>query len=138
MFFQSHHSSKANFLVPAIGAELPLLDLAWAVIRRSRAGYSALLGDRQHLYDRLLHKGTSMRRVALTYYAVTAGLACTAWLAWKIGPEAVVLLALVSSLGLTYIAHRLGVLRMEEPTAVFSDCLGAERLKLGNARKMTG
>ena len=73
-----------------------------------------------------------MRRVALGYYLATVALAGFAWVAWKLGPGAVVLLALVSSLGLSWIACRLGVLRVEEPTAGPSDCAGAEKLTLGN------
>jgi UDP-GlcNAc:undecaprenyl-phosphate/decaprenyl-phosphate GlcNAc-1-phosphate transferase len=138
MFFQSHRSSETNFLVPLIGAELPLLDLAWAVIRRSRARRSALFGDRSHTYDLLVRRGSSMRRIALAYYVAATGLASAACLAWKIGPAAVVLLAIVSSLGLTYIAYRLGVLRVEEPVAGSGDRAVAEGLKLGDVQKIAG
>lgn len=79
-----------------------------------------------------------MRRVALTYYALTIGLAGAAWLAWKMGPAPLAILAPISSLGITYVAYRLGVLDGEERTAVPGAFAAANGVKLGRVQKLTG
>ncbi len=53
---------------------IPLLDVAWTVLRRLRTGgWKAVgRGDRRHLHHRLLDLGWSQRRVAVAYYLVAA------------------------------------------------------------------
>lgn len=53
-------------------AALPLLDAAFAILRRLRGGGSPLYGDRSHFYDLLLGRGYSPRKVALTCYGITS------------------------------------------------------------------
>ncbi len=52
-------------LVPLAVLAVPLLDLALAVIRRTRAGRSPFAPDKQHLHHRLLEMGHSQRRAVL-------------------------------------------------------------------------
>ncbi len=53
---------------------VPLLDVAWAVLRRASAGglKNVVKADRKHLHHRLLDLGWGQRRVAVTYYLVAA------------------------------------------------------------------
>jgi UDP-GlcNAc:undecaprenyl-phosphate/decaprenyl-phosphate GlcNAc-1-phosphate transferase len=51
----------------------PLLDLIWAVIRRSARGVSPFRADRYHLHHRLLEIGLSQRRAVLLLYALSLG-----------------------------------------------------------------
>ncbi|MGB8021658.1 MAG: MraY family glycosyltransferase [Candidatus Nanopelagicales bacterium] len=52
-------------LVPLCVLAVPLIDLALAVIRRTRAGRSPFAPDKQHLHHRLLEMGHSQRRAVL-------------------------------------------------------------------------
>jgi len=60
-------------LLPVAILMVPFLDLALAVIRRTRAGRSPFSPDKLHLHHRLLEIGHSHRRAVLLMYA-TAGL----------------------------------------------------------------
>jgi UDP-GlcNAc:undecaprenyl-phosphate/decaprenyl-phosphate GlcNAc-1-phosphate transferase len=60
---------------------VPLAEIAFAVVRRRRAGLSVLEGDRGHPYDRLVRRGWSPRSAALTYVGAEAVVAAAALLA---------------------------------------------------------
>ncbi|MBA3719204.1 MAG: undecaprenyl/decaprenyl-phosphate alpha-N-acetylglucosaminyl 1-phosphate transferase [Nocardioidaceae bacterium] len=60
-------------LLPVAILMVPFLDLALAVLRRTRAGRSPFSPDKLHLHHRLLEIGHSHRRAVLLMYA-TAGL----------------------------------------------------------------
>lgn len=51
---------------------IPILDVAWQIVSRLRAGRSPFAADRGHLHHRLLDMGFSTRRIVLLYYALTA------------------------------------------------------------------
>lgn len=53
---------------------IPLMDVAWIVVRRFRAGGIAQVfkADRKHLHHRLLDRGWSQGRIVLAYYGVAA------------------------------------------------------------------
>lgn len=51
---------------------LPLLDVAWQIARRLRAGKNPLVGDRGHLHFRLVDKGVSPRLIVAGYYLFCA------------------------------------------------------------------
>ena len=50
----------------------PLLDTAWAVIRRTIKGKSIFSPDAEHIHHRLLQVGLSAKMVAYLFYAATA------------------------------------------------------------------
>jgi UDP-N-acetylmuramyl pentapeptide phosphotransferase/UDP-N-acetylglucosamine-1-phosphate transferase len=51
---------------------IPILDVAWQIINRLRAGKSPFAADRGHLHHRLLDLGFSQRVIVFFYYALTA------------------------------------------------------------------
>ncbi len=51
---------------------IPILDVAWQIFSRVRAGKSPFEPDRGHLHHRLLNAGLSPRAIVLLYYALTA------------------------------------------------------------------
>lgn len=51
---------------------IPILDVAWQILNRVRAGKSPFAADRGHLHMRLYDTGVSTRAIVLTYYALTA------------------------------------------------------------------
>jgi UDP-GlcNAc:undecaprenyl-phosphate GlcNAc-1-phosphate transferase len=51
---------------------IPILDVAWQIFRRLRAGQSIGQGDRGHLHFQLRDMGFSQRKIVLAYYAFCA------------------------------------------------------------------
>ena len=51
---------------------VPILDVAWQIFSRVRAGQSPFSPTRTHLHHRLLDAGLSSRAIVLLYYALTA------------------------------------------------------------------
>jgi UDP-N-acetylmuramyl pentapeptide phosphotransferase/UDP-N-acetylglucosamine-1-phosphate transferase len=74
-FYRSNPGAKFGPVFPILVGLLPLLDLAFAVLRRLRARVSPFRGDRRHFYDLLLARGWSPRSVVLASCAATAVLA---------------------------------------------------------------
>lgn len=50
---------------------IPILDVAWQIIQRVRAGKSPFTSDRGHLHHRLLDVGVPQRVIVVCYYALT-------------------------------------------------------------------
>ena len=88
-------------IVPLAVLAVPLIDLALAVVRRTRAGRSPFAPDKQHLHHRLLEMGHSQRRAVLLLSGWAALLAFTSVLlafvpmAWALTGAAVGALLLV-------------------------------------------
>lgn len=61
--------AKVATLLLVLG--LPILDVAWRIISRLRAGRSPFQGDRGHLHHRLLDSGLSQRQVVLAYWLLS-------------------------------------------------------------------
>jgi UDP-GlcNAc:undecaprenyl-phosphate GlcNAc-1-phosphate transferase len=59
---------------------IPIVDVAWLMISRLRAGQSIGQADRRHLHFRLLDLGLSQRQVVLLYYAYSIMLGAAALL----------------------------------------------------------
>jgi UDP-GlcNAc:undecaprenyl-phosphate GlcNAc-1-phosphate transferase len=53
---------------------VPVLDVAWAVVRRQVRGRSFLSGDKQHVYHRMLDLGMSHTQTVLLLYALCIAL----------------------------------------------------------------
>jgi UDP-GlcNAc:undecaprenyl-phosphate/decaprenyl-phosphate GlcNAc-1-phosphate transferase len=68
-------ASLAPLIVLAAVLFVPVLDLAMAVVRRTRAGMSPFSPDKMHLHHRLLEIGHSQRRAVLLIYLWAAVLA---------------------------------------------------------------
>jgi UDP-GlcNAc:undecaprenyl-phosphate/decaprenyl-phosphate GlcNAc-1-phosphate transferase len=85
-FYRRTSANYVSLLVPILFAGIPLLDAAFAVVRRLSRRLSPFAGDREHSFDLLLRFGWSARQVAFALYALTAilvtvGLFCEAL--WK-------------------------------------------------------
>jgi len=105
-----------KLLFPFLIAALPLLDAAFAILRRVLSGSSPLYGDRFHLYDLQLRRKWSPRNVALFFYVVTIFFAAVAlWGAWRERAH----FPIIACAGLALLAGymlRLGSLRTEVET----------------------
>jgi hypothetical protein len=113
-FCRESGPAKSPLLFSLLVAALPLLDALFAVLRRIRHRASPFYGDRRHCYDLQLARGWTARRVALTCYALTAGLVIAGWTTLRLeNREAIVASAVVGS-GLLVIAVRMGALRSQD------------------------
>jgi UDP-GlcNAc:undecaprenyl-phosphate/decaprenyl-phosphate GlcNAc-1-phosphate transferase len=59
-------------VVPVAALAIPILDTAWAIVRRRLRGKSIATPDTEHLHHRLLDFGLSPRETALVFYFGTA------------------------------------------------------------------
>jgi UDP-GlcNAc:undecaprenyl-phosphate GlcNAc-1-phosphate transferase len=64
--------------VPIIALGVPLIDTAWAVVRRTARGEPFFVADRGHIHHQLLRRGLSQRDAMLTLTALSAALAIVA------------------------------------------------------------
>jgi len=73
-------AAGAKLALVMLMLSIPIVDVAWLMISRLRAGRSIGQADRQHLHYRLLDLGLSQRQVVLLYYAYCAVLGVVALL----------------------------------------------------------
>ena len=59
-------------IVPVAALAIPIVDTAWAIVRRRRRGKSIATPDTEHLHHRLLDFGLSPRETVLVFYFGTA------------------------------------------------------------------
>jgi UDP-GlcNAc:undecaprenyl-phosphate GlcNAc-1-phosphate transferase len=64
--------------VPLVALAIPLVDTAWAVIRRTARGDPFFVADRGHIHHQLLRAGLTQRDAMLVLTAVSAALAVIA------------------------------------------------------------
>jgi UDP-GlcNAc:undecaprenyl-phosphate GlcNAc-1-phosphate transferase len=65
-------------VVPIIALGLPIMDTAFAIIRRFNSGKPIFKPDKGHLHHRLLAMGLSQKQVVLLMYVISAGLGASA------------------------------------------------------------
>lgn len=63
-------------IVPLAALAFPIIDTAWAIIRRRRDGVSIGHADTMHIHHQLLDFGLSQRQTCLVFYFATAITAC--------------------------------------------------------------
>lgn len=99
-------------LLPAAVIAVPLLDVALAVVRRTRARRSPFTPDKQHLHHRLLELGHSQRRAVGLMLAWAALIAFTAVsLAFVPNPAISAIFFLIGVVGLAILVLRPGATR---------------------------
>jgi UDP-GlcNAc:undecaprenyl-phosphate GlcNAc-1-phosphate transferase len=63
-------AARVAFALLVLG--IPIMDVAWQIINRIRAGQSPFVATRTHLHHRLLDAGLSQRAIVLFYYLFSA------------------------------------------------------------------
>ncbi len=61
-----------SLIVPILALAVPIVDTAYAIVRRFRSRRPIYLPDRGHLHHRLLDRGLSQRQTVLLLYLVSA------------------------------------------------------------------
>jgi UDP-GlcNAc:undecaprenyl-phosphate GlcNAc-1-phosphate transferase len=62
-------AAGAKLALVLLVLSIPIVDVAWLMVSRLRAGQSIGHADRRHLHFRLIDLGLSQRQVVLLYYA---------------------------------------------------------------------
>jgi UDP-GlcNAc:undecaprenyl-phosphate GlcNAc-1-phosphate transferase len=64
-------SAVIALLIPVIVVALPIVDVAFALVRRARSGNGLMTADKGHFHHRLLALGWTQREVVLLVYVLT-------------------------------------------------------------------
>jgi UDP-GlcNAc:undecaprenyl-phosphate GlcNAc-1-phosphate transferase len=79
-FYTKQNPRPLAVLSPLLVLAVPLADLAWVVMLRTRAGKPFWIGDTNHLSHRLVRTGLSRTRAVLLIWLVAAAIGSIAWL----------------------------------------------------------
>ena len=71
-FYSAKHPRPLAVLSPLLVLAVPLVDLAWVVVLRTKAGRPFYIGDTNHLSHRLVRRGLSPARAVALIWAVAA------------------------------------------------------------------
>jgi len=86
----------ATLFVTVLALGLPIMDTAFAILRRALRGFPLFKADADHIHHRLQHLGFSKRRVVLGMYLVSVVLSCIGLnVLWTQGRSLPVAIALV-------------------------------------------
>lgn len=109
-------AAAVALVVPVIVMGLPILDTAFAIIRRRINGKPVFKPDKGHVHHRLLAMGLSQKQAVLLMYGVTALLGALSMVVAKVN-VAVGFVVVLGVLALcTYIAIKLGIISKGTPS----------------------
>lgn len=97
-------------IVPAIALGLPIMDTAFAILRRHLAGKPIFKPDKGHFHHRLLAMGLTQRQAVMLMYLISAGLGLSAILLTEIDGIYAVLLVSAIIVGVCFCAKKIGIL----------------------------
>jgi UDP-GlcNAc:undecaprenyl-phosphate GlcNAc-1-phosphate transferase len=82
-FYTPHHPRRWAVLIPLLVLAVPLIDMVWVVILRSRKGQPFYIGDTNHLSHRMVRLGISPTKAVLSIWVAAAIIGGLAFLiAW--------------------------------------------------------
>jgi UDP-GlcNAc:undecaprenyl-phosphate GlcNAc-1-phosphate transferase len=85
---------------------IPILDVAWTIVRRTRAGHNPFrFADREHLHFRLLELGLSMRQTTMVYIILSTVFGLSALFLQSLGKLVALLLLLIVMISFIAIFH---------------------------------
>ncbi len=79
-FYSRQNPRPLAVLSPLLVLAVPLADLVWVVIQRTRAGKPFYVGDTNHLSHRFVRAGLSRTRAVLVIWLIAAAIGSLAWL----------------------------------------------------------
>ena len=98
-------------IVPILALGLPIMDTAFAIVRRYLSGVPIFKPDRGHLHHRLLDLGFTQRQAVLLMYVVSALLGTSAVALTEVSTHMAVAIIVLVLLAVFYGAKRLGIFR---------------------------
>ncbi len=104
-----------SLIVPLLALAVPIVDTAFAIVRRFRSRQPIYLPDRGHLHHRLLDRGLSQRQTVLILYLVSAFFGVGALAVVGVNRTASVITLAVIAAALYIGARRMGLLDRKSP-----------------------
>ena len=98
-------------IVPIFALGLPILDTAFAIVRRVRGGVPIFKPDKGHLHHRLLNAGFTQRQAVLLMYVVSALFGLSAIALTAVSRQIAVLILLFVVAVIIYGVKKLGIAR---------------------------
>ncbi|KYZ76332.1 UDP-phosphate N-acetylglucosaminyl 1-phosphate transferase [Anaerosporomusa subterranea] len=98
-------------VVPIVALGLPIMDTAFAIIRRFNSGKPIFKPDKGHLHHRLLAMGLTQKQVVLLMYVISACLGVSAILLTEANLYSTVLILLLLLVLAGVVARKTGVLK---------------------------
>ncbi|MBR3623430.1 MAG: undecaprenyl/decaprenyl-phosphate alpha-N-acetylglucosaminyl 1-phosphate transferase [Selenomonadaceae bacterium] len=102
-------------IVPILALGLPIMDTAFAIIRRYRGGVPIFKPDRGHLHHRLLDLGFTQKQAVLLMYVISALLGLSAVTLNEVNGQIAIGIVCVVLFVVLYGAKKLGIFHMNEP-----------------------
>lgn len=99
-------------VVPILALGLPILDTAFAIVRRWRGGVPIFRPDKGHLHHRLLNLGFTQRQAVLLMYIVSALLGFSAIALTEVSAGLAVAIVVGVVLAVLYGAKKLGIFHL--------------------------
>ena len=96
-------------IVPILALGLPILDTAFAIVRRYRGGVPIFKPDRGHLHHRLLDLGFTQRQAVLLMYVISGALGLSAIALTEVSSSIAVLIILFVIAAVFFGAKKLGI-----------------------------
>ncbi len=104
-----------SLVVPLLALAVPIVDTAFAIVRRFRSGQPIYLPDRGHLHHRLLDRGLTQRQTVLILYLVSAFFGVGALAVAGVNRTASIITLLLIAAALYLGARRMGLLERRAP-----------------------
>lgn len=104
-------AAALSLIVPMLALGLPIMDTAFAIIRRKRAGIPIFKPDRGHLHHRLLDLGLSQKQAVLLMYVISALLGLVAILLTLVNAQMGVFIIVAVLCFVFYGAKKIGIFR---------------------------
>ena len=101
-------------IVPILALGLPILDTAFAIVRRYRGGVPIFKPDKGHLHHRLLDLGFTQRQAVLLMYVISALLGLSAVALTEVSNQAAAFIVLVVVAAVLLGAKKLGIFRLND------------------------
>jgi UDP-GlcNAc:undecaprenyl-phosphate GlcNAc-1-phosphate transferase len=100
--------------VPIVALGLPIMDTAFAIIRRYANGVPIFRPDKGHLHHRLLAMGLTQKQVVLSMYLISGMLGASAIMITEVSRfNAFLIVATITTVAV-FGAKKIGVLEMHE------------------------
>jgi UDP-GlcNAc:undecaprenyl-phosphate GlcNAc-1-phosphate transferase len=110
-------TATVGVFVPVLALALPILDTAFAIVRRLASGRSIGEADKDHLHHRLLRLGLSHRNTVLVMWTISAWLGLSAVAVTEVTLAQALLIMGMVLIGVLFGAKKLGLLAVSQPAA---------------------
>ena len=120
-------AATVALIVPAIALGLPIMDTAFAIMRRYSNGRPIFAPDKGHLHHRLLAMGMNQRQAVLLMYGITAllGIGAVLWAEFDGLYATLIIAAIITAVAVG--AKKIGILKDSNEHIVRQEKLAEER-----------